>query len=54
MISKYNALKNYSTLPIYWNKNTPYLYETNIYNYKITAHWSKELKKYIFIKTRIN
>jgi len=55
MKSKYDALKEYSTLPIYWKGNTPFIRDSlGIYTYHITAHWNKELKKYIFIKTRKN
>ena len=56
MKSKFEALKEYSnTLPLYWNGKTPYIYDSqSIYTYHITAHYNRELKKYIFIKTRKN
>ena len=55
MKSKVQVLKDeYPNMPIYWKGNTPYTYECGIYNYQITAHYSRELKKYIFIKTRKN
>ncbi len=55
MKSRYEALKEYSSLPIYWNGKTPYIYDGGgIYNYHITAHWNKETKKYYFVKTRKN
>ena len=55
MKSRYNALKEYSTLPIYWDGEKPYIYDSQgTYIYYITAHWNKETKKYYFIKKRKN
>ena len=55
MKSKVQVLKDeYPNMPIYWKGNTPYIYEWGVYNYQITAHYNRELKKYIFIKTRKN
>lgn len=55
MKSRYDALKEYSTLPIYWEGNKPYIYDcSGIYTYHITAHWNRKTKQYYFVKTRKN
>lgn len=54
MKSRLEALKEHSTLPIYWVGKIPYIYDGGgIYSYKITAHYNRVLKKYYFVKTRL-